>query len=64
MSWSTSAQGSRSSHERAAEGDDTACDGRPACFNASASEAVTEGSSSTIRIIGTKQTADSEQPQG
>src|SRR5215510_9989502 len=51
MSCKTSSKSSFSIRAKASSGDETDCERRPACFNNSASDVVTDGSSSTIRII-------------
>jgi len=51
MSWSTSRHSWPRSHSRASAGVSVACEASPACFSSRVSEAVTEGSSSTTRII-------------
>ena len=53
MSCMTSSQGFASSHARAAAGPATAYEAYAACLSTSASDAVTDGSSSTMRIIRT-----------
>ena len=51
MSCSTSSQSCVRSHSSASAGDAAGCDAYPACFSSSASDAVTDGSSSTMRIM-------------
>src|SRR5499427_11065257 len=51
MSCKTSWKSSFSISANASSGDEADCERRPACFNNSASDVVTDGSSSTIRII-------------
>ena len=51
MSWMISWHGCRRSTSSASSGEPAASDASPACFSSSASEAVTERSSSTMRIM-------------
>jgi len=51
MSWSTSSNDCSRSSRSASSGPDAAADARPFCFNSRPSDVVTEGSSSTIRIM-------------